>query len=160
MHLEARRIVEELSLEPHPEGGYFRQTFRSASRVTTQGGTTRTALTSIFFLVTDEAFSTFHRLTSDEAWHYYRGNPLAIELIDPDGRHEQRILGETAGAQTVIPAGTWFAAHVLDAGGYALVGCDVAPGFEFEDFAMASRAELTAAFPQHAVLIGRWTRQA
>ena len=92
MHPEATRLIAEYRMQPHPEGGYYRETFRSKDRVTTTRGTTRSALTSIVFLLTGEAFSAFHRLSSDEVWHFYRGSPLAVEIIDAAGRAERRML--------------------------------------------------------------------
>ena len=158
MNFEAKRLITELHLAPHPEGGYFRETFRSADRVTTARGTQRSALTTILFLLTGEAFSAFHRLMSDETWHFYRGDPLTVEIIDAAGRHERRELGPDGPWQTAVHAGAHFASHVANPIGYALVGCDVAPGFEFADFFLATRGVLTAAYPQHAALIGKLTR--
>ncbi len=158
MNSEAQRLIAELHLGPHPEGGYFRETFRSGDRVTTARGTSRSALTTILFLLTGETFSAFHRLTSDETWHFYRGDPLTVEIIDPAGRHERRVLGPDGPWQTAVGAGSHFASHVEYPLGYALVGCDVAPGFEFSDFFLATRAVLIAAYPQHAGLIAKLTR--
>jgi len=158
MHPEAQRLIAELRLAPHPEGGYYRETYRSTERVTTPRGTTRSALTSVLFLLTGESFSAFHRLTSDETWHFYRGDPIAIDIIDPAGRHEQRRIGPDGPWQAAVGAGAHFASHVEREDGYALVGCDVAPGFEFADFFLATRATLIAAYPQHAPLIARFTR--
>jgi predicted cupin superfamily sugar epimerase len=158
MNSEAERLIAELRLSPHPEGGYFRETFRSADRVTTARGTTRSALTTILFLLTGENFSAFHRLTSDEIWHFYRGDPLAVEIIDAAGRHERRTLRAEGPWQTAVAAGAHFASHVEDPSGYALVGCDVAPGFEYSDFYLATRAVLIAQYPQHAPLIAKFTR--
>ena len=158
MHPEAQRLIAAFHLQPHPEGGWYRETYRSADRVTTSRGTTRSATTSIYFLLTAETFSAFHRLTSDETWHFYRGDPVSIELIDPSGRHERRVLGEGDLLQVTIPAGVHFAAHVDAPGGYALAGCDVAPGFEFADFHLTTRSMLIAAYPQFGPLIARYTR--
>ncbi|GAC1583733.1 MAG: cupin domain-containing protein [Candidatus Velthaea sp.] len=158
MHAEAQRLLIELKLQPHPEGGFFRETYRSPNRVTTSRGTTRSALTSILFLLTGESFSAFHRLTSDETWHFYLGSPLAVEIIDAAGRHERRTLSSRGPWQTAVPAGAHFGSHVLEPEGYALVGCDVAPGFEYADFHLATRSMLIAAYPQHAPLIVRLTR--
>jgi len=158
MNTQAERLINELRLAPHPEGGYFRETFRSPDRVTTARGTSRSAVTTIVFLLTGENFSAFHRLTSDEIWHFYRGDPLTIEIIDAAGRHERRVLGADGPWQTAVPAGAHFASHVDHPLGYALVGCDVAPGFEFSDFFLATRSVLIAQYPQHAALIVKLTR--
>ncbi len=153
-----QHLIAELGMSAHPEGGWYKETYRSPDRVTTARGTTRSACTSILFLLADGVFSAFHRLASDELWHFYRGDPITIEMIGADGRHAQRILGVGNALQAVVPAGVHFASHVDTPGGYALVGCDVAPGFEFADFALTSRSMLTAAYPQFAPLIARYTR--
>lgn len=157
MHEEARALIDALRLQPHPEGGFYRETFRSSQRVVTPRGSDRSALTSIYYLLAG-GFSAFHRLGSDEVWHLYRGGPLRLELIDPAGRHEARTLAPNGPWQTSIPAGTHFAAHVDGEDGWALVGCDVAPGFEFADFALTTRSMLTAAYPHLAPLIAKFTR--
>jgi predicted cupin superfamily sugar epimerase len=158
VHPEAERLIAALRLQPHPEGGWYRETYRSAEQVTTPRGTRRSATTSIYFLLTDERFSAFHRLWSDETWHFYHGDSVLVELIAPSGTYEQRLLGAGDALQTSVPAGTYFASHVDAPGGYALVGCDVAPGFEFADFQLTTRAMLTAAYPQYGPLIARYTR--
>ena len=156
---DAERDIERLGLQPHPEGGFYRETFRSAQTVATPRGE-RSALTSILFLLTSGSFSAFHRIASDEAWHFYRGATIAIEIIHPDGTHERRELGAHGARQTVVPGGVAFASHVIghEGGGYALVGCDVAPGFEFAVFELCERAALLARYPAHTALIERLTR--
>jgi predicted cupin superfamily sugar epimerase len=158
----AGALIAELDLRAHPEGGFFRETHRSADVVTTARGP-RNALTSILFLLTQASFSAFHRIASDEAWHFYRGDPIAIEILHSSGEHECRVLSEQGPWQTVVPAGAAFASHVKtrhgEAPGYALVGCDVAPGFDFADFELCARDSLTAAHPRHADLIAGLTRQ-
>jgi uncharacterized protein len=158
MHPDAKALIDALRLSAHPEGGYFRETFRSAMRVTTPRGSDRSALTSIYYLLTSEGFSAFHRLASDEVWHFYRGGPIALELIDPAGRYEGRTLAPDGPWQTTIPAGTYFAAHVDADDAWTLVGCDVAPGFEFADFHLTTRASLSAAYPHLGPLIAKYTR--
>lgn len=158
MNAEAQRLIAAFRLQPHPEGGWFRETYRSAERVTTERGSVRSATTSIYFLLTAQTFSAFHRLASDETWHFYRGDPVTIEIIDASGKHEARTLGARDVLQTTIAAGAHFAAHVDTPDGYALVGCDVAPGFEFADFHLTTRSMLTAAYPQYGPLIARYTR--
>lgn len=158
MNERAQRLIAEYGLVAHPEGGWYRETYRSAQRVTTERGTVRSATTSIYFLIAAPVFSSFHRLNSDETWHLYHGDPVGIELIDPSGRHVTRVLGAGGVLQTTIVAGTYFAAHVDTPDGYAFVGCDVSPGFEFAEFQLATRAMLTAAYPHLGPLIERWTR--
>ncbi len=158
MHVEAQRLIAAMHLQPHPEGGWYRETYRSAERVTTARGMTRSATTAIYFLLTSDGFSAFHRLASDETWHFYRGDPVVIEVIGADGRYEQRNLGMGDILQTTIVAGAHFAAHIDAPDGFALVGCDVSPGFEFADFQLTTRSMLTAAYPQFGPLIARYTR--
>jgi predicted cupin superfamily sugar epimerase len=158
MHPEAQRLIAALRLQPHPEGGWYRETHRSEERVTTSRGAVRSAGTSIYFLLTADAFSAFHRLSADETWHFYRGDPVVIEIIAADGTYERRTLGEGDTLQTTVRAGAHFAAHVDAPDGYALVGCDVSPGFEFADFALTTRSMLSAAYPQFGPLIARYTR--
>ena len=157
MNPEAQRLIAAHRLQSHPEGGWFRETYRSAERVTTSRGTVRSATTSIYFLLTAQTFSAFHRLSSDETWHFYRGDEVTIEIIDASGAYEARIVGPEF-PQTTIAAGAHFAAHVDAADGYAFVGCDVAPGFEFAEFHLTTRSMLTAAYPHLGPLIARYTR--
>lgn len=158
MHPEAERLIAAYRLKPHPEGGWYRETYRSAERVTTSRGMVRSATTSIYFLLTSAGFSAFHRLSSDETWHFYRGDPVTVEIIAASGVHESRPIGGDDSLQTTIVAGAHFAAHVDTPDGYAFVGCDVAPGFEFADFHLTTRSMLTAAYPHLAPLIARYTR--
>ena len=110
-----------------------------------------------------EGFSAFHRLRSDEVWHFYAGEPLLVQVIDPEGNYSRILLGSDPGAgqvlQAVVRAGCWFASHVADWKSFAVVGCTVAPGFEFEDFELGKREELVARYPQHRELIERLTRE-
>ena len=146
--------IDELQLEPHPEGGYFRETYRSPAVIP---GLQRNCSTAIYFLLEGGRVSHLHRLAADEMWHFYAGHRLMVHQLTADGRHEQLRLGSGA-FQGVIPAGTWFGAEVEPAGDYALVGCTVAPGFDFADFELGRRRELQQQFPQHAELIHRLTR--
>jgi len=160
--------IERLRLEAHPEGGYFRQTYVSEvviGREVLPAGFAgaRAAATAIYFLLEGENFSAFHRLRSDELWHFYAGASLAVHVIDGDGRSSEIRLGSDVGAgevfQAVVKAGRWFASEVRDRKSWALVGCTVAPGFDFEDFEMAKRAELVRQYPEHRDLIERLTRE-
>jgi len=165
---DARFWREKLGLEKHPEGGYFRQTYRSdvsISKDALPGGFTgaRAVSTAIYFLLEGENFSAFHRLRSDEMWHFYAGSPLLVHVIDLSGKHSTIFLGGAPDVgqtfQAVVPAGCWFASHVADWKSWALVGCTVAPGFEFADFEMGKREELAGEYPQHRELIARLTRE-
>ena len=160
--------IEKLQLEPHPEGGYFRQTYRSDVMIGREAlpagfGGARAASTAIYFLLAGEDFSAFRRLRSDEVWHFYTGFPLMLHVISPEGQYSSVLLGSDPDAghtlQTVVRAGCWFASHVADGKSIAVVGCTVAPGFDFEDFEMGKRVELIAQYPRYRGLIERWTRE-
>lgn len=137
MHPRATQLIEALGLTPHPEGGFYREIFRSTSRVRpadTRGG--RDAATTIYFLLVEDTHSRWHRVLSDEVWHLYEGGPLELLTAAPDADQVRRVvLGpavESDGPVHVVPAGWWQAARPL--GAYVLVGCTVAPGFVFKDF--------------------------
>ena len=137
MHPRAVTLIEELGLTPHPEGGYFREIFRSALTVQpADARPLRAALTTIYFLLPGGAHSRWHRVTSDEVWHLYEGGPLELMVADEQAGCVQRIIldqvAPNAGPVFTVPAGCWQAARPL--GAYALTGCTVGPGFEFEDF--------------------------
>ena len=159
--------VKKLGLSPHPEGGYFRQTYKAEltiARDALPAGFTgeRAVSTAIYFLLQAENFSAFHRLRSDELWHFYAGDPVVVHVIEPEGTYSSILLGHDPEAgqvfQAVVRAGCWFASHVADWKSFAVVGCTVAPGFEFEDFEMGKREELVARYPQHRELVERLTR--
>jgi predicted cupin superfamily sugar epimerase len=148
MHPRARALIADLRLSPHPQGGYFRELHRSAGTVQpsdTRGP--RAALTTIYFLLTAGSHSRWHRVSSDEVWHLYEGEPIELLVADPDFISLQRIVLQAASAHSgpthTVPAGWWQAARPL--GGYALAGCTVAPGFDFSDFSFLRGLEgLTA----------------
>lgn len=156
------RLISALGLTPHPEGGYYRETFRAPLSLSgLPHGAPRAASTAIYYLLPPGAFSAFHVVASDEVFHHYDGAPLALDLLHGDGRHERVMLGRDVGAgerpQHVVPAGVLQASAPLG-DGWSLVGCTVAPGFDFADFVMPSRASLVARFPAHEVLITSRTR--
>jgi predicted cupin superfamily sugar epimerase len=137
MNPRASELIRTLQLQPHPEGGFYRETFRSGARVTPEQRPARDALTTIYFLLASTSFSAWHRVRSDEVWHWYEGEALELLLASADfGTIQKRTLGPV-GADTepaaTVPADWWQAARPL--GTYVLCGCTVAPGFEFEDFA-------------------------
>jgi uncharacterized protein len=136
MNPRAEALIRQLRLEPHPEGGFYRESFRSAARVATEQRPSRSALTTIYFLLAAGSFSAWHRVRSDEVWHWYEGEPLELLLASPDftitRRHGLGSVGTGTEPARTIPADWWQAARPL--GSYALCGCTVAPGFEFEDF--------------------------
>jgi predicted cupin superfamily sugar epimerase len=165
--LTAQYWIEHLGLSPHPEGGYYAATYKSdltiaATALPPGFHGSRSASTAIYFLLSGGDFSAFHRLAADELWHFYAGNSLGVYVIDPEGKLTQVQLGNRPEAgevfQAVVKAGSWFGSRLKDGDGFALVGCTVAPGFEFADFELAKRAELIATNPQHAKLIKALTR--
>jgi predicted cupin superfamily sugar epimerase len=168
VQLDAEYWIAELGLEAHPEGGYFKETFRSAQTLPESAlgklSGDRSASTAIYFLVTAGHPSHFHRLATDEVWHHYAGDPLELVFIHPDGALESKWLGkDIAGGclpQVLAPAGSWFGGRVHAQGGYALCGCTMAPGFDFADFELAERNALAAAHPQHAAIVTALTREA
>ncbi|MBL8602479.1 MAG: cupin domain-containing protein [Myxococcales bacterium] len=159
---EVEALVTRFGLAPHPEGGFFRETWADPREVHAEGFEgPRRASTAIYFLLTSGHFSALHRIKSDEVWHHYAGAPLAVTVLAPDATCTTLVLGpalEGYAPQGVVAAGMWFGAEVLAPGAWALVGCTVAPGFEFRDFELAERGALTRAFPQHAAVIARLTR--
>jgi uncharacterized protein len=137
MNPRAAELIRHLELAPHPEGGYYRETWRSTTRVSVDQRPQRSALTTIYFLLVAGSFSAWHRVRSDEVWHWHEGEPLELLLASPDLNIVQRRrlgpLGPDIEPVITVPADWWQAARPL--GGYSLCGCTVAPGFEFEDFA-------------------------
>jgi hypothetical protein len=165
--LTADDVIAALQLAPHPEGGYYRETYRGQERVTTPRGE-RASATAILFLVTGQRPSRLHRLASDELWFFHGGDPLELALLFPDGRSERLVLGRPADArergggapQALVPAGVWQGARLVPrtAGlpsslGWSLTSCVVAPGFEFGDLELARRGELEVAYPHETALI-------
>jgi uncharacterized protein len=155
-------IVRQLEMQPHPEGGFYRESFRSLLVLSgLPHGAPRNASTAIYFLLPADTFSAFHRVRSDEVWHHYDGDPLALHVIDKDGTYEKILLGHNLNAgehpQAVVAADKWQAAEPLG-DTYSLCGCTVAPGFDFADFEIAKRDELGSLFPEHAAIITRLTR--
>ncbi|WP_433693920.1 cupin domain-containing protein [Paraburkholderia phenoliruptrix] len=155
-------LIRRFDLKPHPEGGYFSETYRSAERVSRAHGEapSRSASTAIYYLLCDGAHSAWHRIKSDEVWHFYAGAPLNVHVLDGAGKLVTHKLGNAlihrdAVFQAVVPAGLWFAAECADPASFALVGCTVAPGFEFSEFEIADVQTLQADYPEHTGLIGR-----
>jgi predicted cupin superfamily sugar epimerase len=171
----AQHWIKHLKLQPHPEGGYYKEVFRSEKEVlradtansgapsATFGanpGIAKQACTSIYYLLEGEDFSGFHRLASDELWYFHKGEPLNIHVIDQQGIHTTVELSDspTGNLQAVIPPNTWFASEVPSRNGFSLVSCAVAPGFDFAEFEMAKKEELIRQYPQHQALLGRLCR--
>lgn len=155
---EARYWIEKLELQPHPEGGFYKETYRSESTTLVgEEGKQRNYSTAIYFLLLEDKFSAFHRIQSDELWHFYAGSPIHIYVIDNQGYLQTICLGSHPGKgeqfQAFVPAHCWFASRMAQSQTYALVGCTVAPGFDFQDFEMAKRTTLLRQYPQHAQII-------
>lgn len=161
---DVARLVEQLNLKPHPEGGFYTESYRAADTVTrTIDGVQRASSTAIYYLLESGAWSAWHRIASDEAWHFYAGSPLKVQVLMPSKELVTHVLGpalEQSGCvyQAVVPAGCWFAAELENPDSFALVGCTVAPGFEFSEFELADGARLLADYPQHAEVIHRLLR--
>lgn len=156
MNRTAEYYIQRLGLEPHPEGGYFKNTY--ASEETIDGGaTTRKLFTSIYFLIENGLVSHLHRLKSDELWYFHGGSSLLVHVIDEEGNYIEHKLGlniengETP--QVLVPKNSIFGSSVIENGDFSLVGCMVAPGFEYEDFELFTQSELLEKYPQHERMI-------
>lgn len=158
--------IKQLDLQPHPEGGYFRETYRSGETIPNHAlpgrfSGNRTFSTCIYYLLNQNQFSAFHRIRQDEIWHFYAGSPLTLHILNPNDSKRTITLGRDPDAgeslQAIVEAGNWFAAAVNDTESYALVGCTVAPGFDFADFELADREQLLEFFPDHRDLIEKYT---
>ena len=154
-------VIDALRLTPHPEGGFFRETFRAKFSVQAPlSPITRAASTAIYFLLRAGDFSAFHSVQSDEVWHHYLGATLELHTIDAFGQHQRVELGSNLlngeRPQWVVPANTWQGARIIGEG-FGLFGCTVAPGFDFDDFRMPDRAELVGLFPELTDLIESFT---
>lgn len=155
------RLVGQFELIPHPEGGYFRETYRAGDRVSRAStGDVRSASTAIYYLLSDDAYSAWHRIRSDEVWHFYAGGALDVHVLTRDGSLVTHRLGnalerDDAVFQAVVEAGQWFAAERVDPEGFAFVGCTVAPGFEFSEFELADVDALLAEYPGHSDIVRR-----
>ncbi len=148
--MTAQDWIEKLQLAKHPEGGYYRETYRASVNVPTPAGK-RAASTAIYFLLPAGEVSLLHRIKSDEVWHFYAGSSLTVHVLG-----EADIELNAGNPQAVVSAGRWFGATV--SGEFVLVGCTVAPGFDFKDFEMGDRAALLREFPRQKQLIERLTK--
>lgn len=164
--MTAEYFIKYLELLPHPEGGFFKETYRSAGIVASQSlpgfNGDRHYSTAIYFLLQNGDFSAFHRIKSDECWHFYEGGTLLIHIIDEKGNYSCVTLGrkihEGDVFQFVVPAGCWFASEPASGTDFTLVGCTVSPGFDFADFEMANAKVLSKDYPQYHALIERLCR--
>jgi predicted cupin superfamily sugar epimerase len=153
--------IDQLQLQPHPEGGYYKEVFRSDMEVVrTASGGVKKACTSIYYLLEGSGFSGFHRIGSDEIWYFHKGVPLHIHAINGDGIHIVHELSDTltGNLSVVIPAGQWFGAELPAAEGFVLVSCAVAPAFDFSEFEMAGKWTMLHQYPQHEAIIEKLCR--
>jgi len=166
--ISAEAIVSHYSMLPHPEGGYYKETYRSLGTIPFDALPKRFTgdkhySTAIYFLLEKGNFSAFHRIKSDECWHFYTGQTLLVHIIRLDGKFEtirlgtNLLKGETF--QYIVPAGSWFASEPAEGSSFSFVGCTVAPGFDFTDFELADADELSKQYPQQVSLIKRLCRQ-
>lgn len=161
-----KTIIKQLNLKPHPEGGYFKETYRSSGEIKADSldasyDGNRNYSTCIYFLLTSDNFSAFHRIKQDEIWHFYDGSPILLHIISKYGTYSKHYIGKDLNKgevpQFVVKGGDWFAAEVIEKDVYSLVGCTVAPGFSFEDFELTPRQKLIELFPNHKDLVSRLT---
>ena len=160
----SKEIIKILELTPHPEGGYFKETYRSKGVIKnnsldflTDG--IRNYSTSIYFLLDQMDYSSFHRIKQDEIWHFYLGSTLLLHTINPNGKYDCIRIGNNIKngevLQYVVPAGTWFASEIENKNEFALCGCTVSPGFDFNDFEMPDKDKLLEMFPLYDEIINR-----
>lgn len=165
--MSSGKLIELYDLQPHPEGGWFKQTYKSAELIPVGAlpqrfPDARTFSTAIYFLLEKGNFSAFHRIKSDECWHFYAGDPLNVYIIDQEGKLTVITLGNDFENgqlfQYIVPANCWFASSPAEGSEFCFVGCTVAPGFDFEDFELAERDKLIKAYPTHKDMITKLTR--
>ena len=163
----AKEIISLLQLEQHPEGGYYKETYRSDGLIKEENlgknfSGSRNYCTGIYFLLTSDTFSAFHKINQDEMWHFYQGSSIKIHMISDTGTYSNVTIGSDLKSgylpQFVVPANFWFAAEVLDENSFSLVGCTVSPGFDFKDFNLPSQDYLISEFPEHSDIIKKFTR--
>lgn len=164
MTLDAEYYIENLNLQKHPEGGYFRETYRSEEKISSSENkdpfpSNRNYSTAIYFLLKGQQHSKFHRILSDEIWHFHAGSSATIHIIHPDSLYEARYLGPDLEKgrefQQVVPAESWFGVTVDNRDSFLLASCTVSPGFDFRDFEMADPYQLKKAFPEHSAIIDK-----
>lgn len=166
--LTVQHLVQQFNMLPHPEGGYYKETYRSAEIINKDALPTRFDgkryfSTAIYFLLEQGNFSAFHKIKSDECWHFYAGQSLLVYVLQPNGSLDIIRVGNNIPAgetfQYVVPANCWFASEPAPESDFSFVGCTVAPGFDFADFELAKANELVQMFPQHQSIIQRLCKQ-
>lgn len=167
MNRRIQELVDTLELIEHPEGGFYKENYRSTGEITIENlpdefNGSRNYCTGIYFLLTSGNFSAFHRINQDEMWHFYEGSPLTVHMIDNDGNYSFQKVGldikNMELPQFVVPKNVWFASEVNTPHSYSFVGCTVSPGFDFDDFELADRETLLEQFPTHQEIIIKLTR--
>jgi predicted cupin superfamily sugar epimerase len=162
------KLIQQLELIPHPEGGYYKETYRSEGSISKSTlpadySGDRSYSTGIYFMLIADTFSAFHKINQDEMWHFYDGSSIELHMITSDGIHSCVHIGRDIEngeyLQYVVPGGVWFASRVKGNAEYSLLGCTVSPGFDFADFILPNTTEMTALFPRHAEIIGELTRE-
>ncbi|MFN3604921.1 MAG: cupin domain-containing protein [Leptonema sp. (in: bacteria)] len=165
--LDYKELISYLNLIPHPEGGFYRESYRSNHKIDKNSLKNhdltkkeyRNTFTLIYYLLVKEDVSVFHKLKSEEIWHFYLGSPIKLHLLNENTqKYESVILGNNFHYHYVIPDNIWFAAEVVNKNSFALVGCTVSPGFEFEDFELGSKEELISKFPNYKKIIETFTK--
>jgi len=155
-------FIQRYGLEPHPEGGWYKQTYKSNEQIAAGAlpqrfGASRVFSTAIYFLLEKGNFSAFHRIRSDECWHFYAGDPLLIYIIEQSGELKVISLGSDhekgQSFQYAVQANCWFASRPAPESEYCFAGCTVSPGFEFDDFELADASELSTVYPEHKPII-------
>ena len=166
MKLSAEKIIKKLGLIAHPEGGYYRENYRSNGQISPSSlwkgaSGSRNYSTGIYFLLKQDQFSAFHKIKQDEMWHHYMGGTLLLHIIDNKGKYTKVKIGKNIHKgeylQYVVPANYWFASEVQDKTSYSLCGCTVSPGFDFKDFEMPSKNVLINKYPLHKDIITKLT---
>lgn len=178
MNTDVRHIIDKLNLTEHIEGGYFKETYRSNIMVTYESHTIcdnkihsntnvssqpiRPLYTLIYYLLVNDQFSAFHKVRNDEIWHFYKGSSVTIYILDESNSTLKIKLGNDFDGDNylhyLIKGNTWFGAELNDKSSYALMGCTVSPGFDFNDFELGRKIELLQKYPQHKEIIQRLTR--
>ena len=165
--LTPQQLIHQYALQPHPEGGWYKETYRSKELITATAlperfNSDRAFATAIYFLLEQGNFSAFHKIKSDECWHFYAGGPLQVYVLQPGGVLDIITLGDNISEgqlfQYVVPANCWFASRPSPSASFSFVGCTVSPGFDFEDFELADATTLSAIYPKHAAIIKQLTR--
>ncbi len=158
--------IKKLNLTKHPEGGYYKEVYKSEGNIEKMAlparySGERSFATSIYFLLKEDDFSSFHRLQSDEIWHFYIGSTLELHVLGNDGKMNHHLLGQNSEAgenlQFTVPQNHWFGGRLIDKSSFALLGCTLAPGFHFDDFELGTREKMIQEFPQHGQLIKELT---